>query len=610
MAQLEVNTNVDWTNLVEELAGEGVKISNVTFNVNKSVNTPIGYFSDGANNFLGMDEGLLMTTGSAKGAEGPNNTAQYSGNVTNMGGDFDADLDLIESSRQGLNDLVTIDFDMQVAGTSVSFNYLFGSEEYLEFIEGEFLYNDVFGFFISGPGINGVQNIAIIDNVPVNIKEINRNVRPEYFVFNGEGSLDQEIQARFPNIQYDGYTTLQKAEANVLPCETYHVKLAIADVRDEIYDSGVFLEKGSVTSISGPNITVEIEDPSLDFAVEGCREGRFIIHRSGGYELIKNQDIDFVLEWSGSADFGIDYDALPGEITLKAGNDTAVIYVNAVKDIFDEGGETVVLKLTQKGCVDIETPFEAQQTMLIRDFLPFHIDASALCIYDDEVVLNENYSGQFPVEWSANELLSCLKCNSPSVQNPGVSSYFAFQIDHNDGCVSYDSVQVLVGNPEPRFRDLRDELYTSRDVFFTNLSTGADSYLWDFGNGEMSRDFEPFISYPGVNEDFYTVRLTAISENPHCEISIAHEVIIDPFLIPNIITPNGDQLNDAFRVLGIKEGFWQLHLYNRWGQQVFESTQYEMDWSATNLGEGVYFYHLENPPGDRKYNGYINVVKN
>lgn len=78
--------------------------------------------------------------------------------------------------------------------------------------------------------------------------------------------------------------------------------------------------------------------------------------------------------------------------------------------------------------------------------------------------------------------------------------------------------------------------------------------------------------------------------------------------IPNIITPNGDGKNEAFVVNYIGELPLQLSIKNRWGGQVFQSTDYQNNWSPTNLSSGVYYYELTTPK-QCVYNSWLQIIK-
>lgn len=79
-------------------------------------------------------------------------------------------------------------------------------------------------------------------------------------------------------------------------------------------------------------------------------------------------------------------------------------------------------------------------------------------------------------------------------------------------------------------------------------------------------------------------------------------------VIPNIITPNGDGKNDQLKITGLVNKEWQLVIYSRWGQQVYNSPGYEQNWEAAGQPAGTYYYRLWQP-GGRTYQGWLDVVR-
>jgi hypothetical protein len=168
--------------------------------------------------------------------------------------------DQILSTLAGANtfDACILTFDFVPIGNSVSFNYVFASEEYPVYACGQ--YNDVFAFLVSGPNPAGGnfsnENIALIPgtNDPVAISSIS-NVAPcvqnaQYYVSNYTGTA----------VRYNAFTTILTAQVDVVPCATYTIKLAIADAVDGLFDSGVFLESGSFNvSILCQDVTVDLD---------------------------------------------------------------------------------------------------------------------------------------------------------------------------------------------------------------------------------------------------------------------------------------------------------------------------------------------------------------
>jgi hypothetical protein len=250
-AQLIVNSNNTPAELVQNvLLGNNVYISNVKFNgslINGTMlKDQVTSFSNGETTNIGLNQGLLLSTGKGQVAIGPNNlgSATQSSSIINPG---DTDLALITTGT--IYNKASLEFDFVAQGDTISFNFVFGSEEYLEFVNSSF--NDVFGFFISGPGISGpfegnATNIALIPNttIPISIDTVNSNVNPAFYVNNGTGATPLLNNT----IQFDGFTTVLPATAAIQCGETYHIKLAIANVGDNAYDSAVFLQSGSFSS--------------------------------------------------------------------------------------------------------------------------------------------------------------------------------------------------------------------------------------------------------------------------------------------------------------------------------------------------------------------------
>ena len=241
-SQLTLNNAVTPTNLVNNfLLGAGVTATNITY-TGASISRSSFNCAGGCN--LGVPGGILLSTGEAIA---PTSPASYH-HSTDVNAAGDAQLDAIVAPRL-TEDATILEFDFSVASDSVKFEYVFASEEYNDYANTNF--NDVFAFFISGPGITGSQNIAIIPGTttPVSINTVNNGnsggvsagpcMNCTYFVDNVGG----------PSVYYDGFTTVLTAKAAVQPCQIYHIKLAIADAGDGVFDSGVFLKSGSFSSL-------------------------------------------------------------------------------------------------------------------------------------------------------------------------------------------------------------------------------------------------------------------------------------------------------------------------------------------------------------------------
>ena len=350
-AQIVVNQTMTPEQLVQDvLLGSGVQVMNITFNglPGNTLTEQAGSF-DGTNCNVGIEQGLMLATGSVMNAEGPNDIGS-----SGLGGGFfgqtDPDLVAIGSSAT-VNDAAVLEFDFIPIGDSIQFDYVFGSDEYLEFVNSSF--NDVFGFFLSGPNINGPYtngaiNIALIPNtsMPVTIDNVNDMVNPQYYVNNGDG-FTAPFNTDPYYLQYDGMTVRLTARAAVTCGQVHHIKIAVGDAGDTAYDSVVFLEGGSFTSAPfvpslqpGPGIV------GLNTILESCFNVDYIFTRVGDSTFAATVN----LEIGGTATPGVDYiPAFPPSITFAPFESQQVFTINAPLD--QDGLETLdITMISQSNC--------------------------------------------------------------------------------------------------------------------------------------------------------------------------------------------------------------------------------------------------------------------
>ncbi|MEM7104739.1 MAG: choice-of-anchor L domain-containing protein [Bacteroidota bacterium] len=197
--------------------------SNITFNGSPA---SIAYF-EGANTNLGINAGILITSGDATMVADAAST--FANTYHNTSGDTDLEA-LVGIATY---DAAVLEFDITTTGGDLDFQYIFGSEEYPEFVNASF--NDGFAFLISGPNIPGNANIAMVPGTSdaVSINNVNSGLNSQYYVDN--------LTAVDPDVAYDGLTTELQATFSAVDTETYHVKIVVADAADGVFDSGVFL---------------------------------------------------------------------------------------------------------------------------------------------------------------------------------------------------------------------------------------------------------------------------------------------------------------------------------------------------------------------------------
>ena len=265
--QLFVDNSFTVQEMVTDFFGNNscVQVSNITSNGGS-----MGFFDGSATN-LGVNAGIILTSGAITNAIGPNNNGGISTQVNTLG---DVDLDNILVSYP-TSDASVLEMDIVSLEDTIVFEYVFGSEEYLEWVGSSF--NDVFAFFISGPGIDGIQNIALIPNTntPVSINNVNDVTNSLYYVNNGDGVSSPQSSDPF-YVQYDGLTTVLTATAIVTPGETYHIKIAVADVGDTAFDSGVFLSTASLCGDSNLQVT-------SGFGISNIADNTVTVHNEARY---------------------------------------------------------------------------------------------------------------------------------------------------------------------------------------------------------------------------------------------------------------------------------------------------------------------------------------
>ena len=390
-AQLTTSTSVNPQTLVQNtLIGPGVTVSNITFNGSPSA---IGSFTGTGTN-LGIANGILMTTGTVfdngNGPHGPNNQAG-AGQQNNGAGSS-----LLSGIIGGGEtfDAAILEFDFIPYSDTVRFKYVFGSDEYPEFAPpNNSGYNDVFGFFIAGPGITGLQNIARLPNNGsiVSINNVNNITNPTFFNFNGDGTSSPYNSSPF-YIQYDGFTDVLEAVSSVQCGETYHLILALADVGDGQWDSGIFLEANSLTSKTPVDLDYTISQSLFsnpDWIAEGCVNATVTLSRQTNLST----PLTIPIQITGTATNGLDFSGVPASILFAPGQSSVSFTITSLYDNLAEGLETISLVFPLVDPCGNVTPLILD--LFIQDIPPLTVQINTTTINcpGENVVLTTSISG-------------------------------------------------------------------------------------------------------------------------------------------------------------------------------------------------------------------------
>jgi len=515
----------------------------------------ISYFDLGQ--VVGFNEGILLTSGNTTIAEGPNNLPN-AGTFDGTGGDAD----LTTLSGNTTYNASVLEFDFIPSSDTVTFRYVFGSEEYPEYVCSQF--NDVFGFFLSGPGIsgpytNGAINIAQVPNdvagtinppesyfnTPVAINSINigesgaygteatcTGLYPNwhdyvhYYVRNGDGSTPADN----PYTQYDGYTVPLVARAEVQACETYHIKLAVADASDEQLDSGVFLEANSFFSPDPPDMSFATATGDMAEVYEGCSTS-ITVTRANTQDVVNPEIVSLDLTGS-TATPGADYPAIPDPVIIPPGDTSVVIDITPINDGSTEPDETIIINYYE-GCPCTSTPI--QEVITIKDFVGINggIDNTdpIFCEGSSPLELTTSVTGQgaYTYVWNTGETTSSIFV-SPTVNT-------IYSVDIIDSCGNFITDQVtvtFVPYPPTTFSHSATTCSYYNSVTFTP-NAGAGNYVWSFPGGtpSSSTNQTPTVTFPPGGS--YTVELTSVTTTEGCtSLAPTQETIT----IPSEVTGN------------------------------------------------------------------------
>ncbi|MDC5698126.1 choice-of-anchor L domain-containing protein [Intrasporangium calvum] len=337
--------------IAQTLVGPGVVISNVTATGDA---TARGTFSGGATS-VGFDTGVALSSGNIADTAGPTNDS--TGTTTAFYAAGDADL----STLSGFNtfDASVLEFDFTPNADTVYFRYVFGSEEYNEYVNTQF--NDVFAFFVNGTNCAVVPDPAVPGGtLPVTINSVN----------NGTNASLYKDNTASPNpyaTELDGLTIPLTCMAPVNTGVPNHMKLAIADSSDYILDSGVFLEQGSLSTTppsgigkvtGGGEVSIAGGRASLGTTVikdeQGLRGNLQVNdHTTGdrfhGYAVDSLSVVDNTATWSGTGRLnGVDgYTFEVSVVDNRNGNTAKKGPADTISIVIKDGGGLTVWSLTE-----------------------------------------------------------------------------------------------------------------------------------------------------------------------------------------------------------------------------------------------------------------------
>ena len=595
------------------LVGDGVETRNISYTGH---NRAIALFENGDDAELGLDKGIIISSGIAAEAKGPNNTLDNTQDLKYPG---DQTLDNIAGMQTG--DAGVLKFDFKPQTEEIEFKYIFSSEEYIKYVDRGF--NDVFGFFISGPGITGEQNVAKIpgSNVEVTIDNVNHKKNSQFFKMN-----DKPGSNSYKYLQHNAQTVVLKANLTLQACEWYTIKLAIADVGDRDLDSWVFIGSKSFKHKTGIGSDTAFCSDDFIQTLDAGHPTRQVLWSTGERtQQIKVSGYGkyWVEVFTQCGSFKDEINILPaikpisiGEDTLICGNEVnrELKVENRVFDryLWSNGDTTPTtvaqkvgsywLQVTRSGCT-------ATDTMQINEIpVPeFSLGPDTLICGDVDLNIRPNINADdFTWEDGAkNGVRRITQAGDYWLRADLGVCHFIDTIS----ITNRTSLDVDIGPPELSY-------CAKQDVRLTTQINDTSTYSIRWNTGEEVGTIT--VNQSGLYSVTVTDKICNFTATDECNVLFLSEAL--DYYVPNAFSPNFDGLNETFSVhFGLSEvDTFTISIYNLWGEQVYTSNNLNDRWDGMWKGKlvpgGAYVWYavLKTPclPDEKRYqSGTLTIMR-
>ncbi|WP_373516220.1 choice-of-anchor L domain-containing protein [Pricia sp.] len=594
----------------------------------------IGYFSANGTNFA-YEEGIILSTGRARDAKGPNTGINDSGTEN-----WPGDNDLITVTNTGnLFNATYIQFDFVPLTNSIRFNFLFASEEYQE--NYQCIYSDVFAFILTDS--QGVStNLAIVPgtNQPVRATTIRPGIEGQCAAMNID--FFGKINGDSDPISFHGETESLKAESQVTPGEAYTIKLVISDNQDSQVDSAVFLEAGSFSlgydlgndrTVANGNPACIGESIPLNATVEGVQDYRWykdgseLTQWAGNPQVNLTENgqyrVDLIFSASCISDGGLMAEFIvppqinesPEDLTAcdvdRDGNETFDFSTNGIRmmgtqetEIYEvsyftsdadaqnfanpivnpdnyetTGTETIYARLSSgQSCSEI-APFQLKVQGL--DF-ESSLEASYTLCFDKEggileplPVLHTGLSpSNYTFTWyteSISEENRIADASGPSLPASTLGTYHVLFQNMEFGCEFSIATEVLPSRQPEVFK-----VDFVSDLFSDNNSIeitaqGESTYLFAVDDSEFGASNRFEDLSPGEHVAYVT-------DSENCSILSEEFLVVD---FPRFFTPNGDGTNDIWQIVGFPEiEKAEIAVFDKYGTLLYQFNN-DSGWDGT-----------------------------
>ncbi len=466
------------------LAGTGITATNISSSTGTnfgSVNG-LGYFTNGGGAFP-LENGIILSTGDVSLAPGPNANVQSAGaNGWQGDGDVLAVMEQVGTGTITAMNATKLEFDFTAVSGQIEIDYVFAAEEYGMY---QCVYSDAFTILLTDISTGASENIAVIPGttLPVNVMTVRNNaynnlcpsMNPQYFAeYNTQGSTPTATN-------FNGRTVQMTAYANLIPGHMYHLKFAIADRNDTVFDSALFIES---INVSGENYVTFAGTPDTQYACDLNLDG------ITAFNLSENNSE--VLDGQNPEDFTIAY----FETMLDAENNVNAInnpteYTNIIAY-----SQTIYARLSSNfyeshdvvsfDIVAAPQPFAGTAgPVVVFDNNDDDIDGSALVdlTIQEAAILDGLDPESFEITYYTSEINA--ETGAPSISAP--EAYFTasatlyFRLEHIDGgCNTIGEIEVIVlpSDYETPAPDGDDEQQFENGDILADLEAEGENIQW------------------------------------------------------------------------------------------------------------------------------------
>lgn len=610
-----------------------------------SGDTSYGYFNGNGSTFP-FQEGIILSTGKIIHARGPNDFISDDG--ANMGWIGDQDLNYALGISNSVNATV-LEFDFVPLGNQISFDYIFSSEEYHG--SATCTYSDGFAFLLKKVGTTDYQNLALIPGTTIPVKVT--SVHPA--ILGGCPAQNEQYFDAFNTNEhptnFNGQTKVLTAKSVVIPGETYHIKLVIADEGNYRYDSAIFLKGGSFNlGISlGTDRTLATQNPvcfdetlTLNATAVGAQSyqwnfnGNPIVGQTAStltfnppYTTAQNGNYSVAITYSptctNTSNINLDFSPQlqtnqttysfcdsdanqDGISTVLLSDITPTLFTNLPTNYQVNYYSSTTSTTPLPNAFTLTTPF--QQTIYVRiannncyNNIPVTIKILAFTatIADESTGICNNTATTLTADSGYASYLWSTGQTTPSIQVT-VPNTYTVTITNTNGCSKVKTFTVI-----------GSEKATIQTININDFSGNNSAEIIATGNGDYQYSIDG-IHYQD-SPIFYNLNeleYTAYVKEKNCGITTKLFYLL---LIPQYFTPNGDGYNETWKIKNLsKRGFNQTitTIFDRYGKMLkqFNGTSYGWDgnYNGKQLLADDYWFTISNA-GKELFRGHFALIR-